>query len=141
MLFSAVSDEIEIFSKWRCISSIVCVHSTIFIEQDLGSCIHIYDEFLNRLAFAGTATPAVRIIFFFFFFFRPFKSFPVPETIVRRYVSANKRFPCAGISFRMEDEIQFRDSLYLIQLLYPPLVCKKINYLLRINDVFPSIIT
>lgn len=75
MLFSAVSDEIEIFSKWRCISSIVCVHSTIFIEQDLGSCIHIYDEFLNRLAFAGTATPAVRIIFFFFFFFDLLKAF------------------------------------------------------------------
>lgn len=87
MLFSAVSDEIEIFSKWRCISSIVCVHSTIFIEQDLGSCIHIYDEFLNRLAFAGTATPA-----YHFFFFGPSKSLPVPdrETIVRRYVFANK---------------------------------------------------
>lgn len=105
MLFSAVSDEIEIFSKWRCISSIVCVHSTIFIEQDLGSCIHIYDEFLNRLAFAGTATPAYH--FFFFFFLDLLKAFQF-QTIVRRHVSANKPRAvslCAEISFQMEDKI------------------------------------
>lgn len=113
MLFSAVSDEIEIFSKWRCISSIVCVHSTIFIEQDLGSCIHIYDEFLNRLAFAGTATPAYH--FFFLDLLKAFQFQTERQLFADMCPQINRvRSLCAGISFQMEDKIHIRDSLYLI---------------------------